>query len=99
MAAVLHRPLSPEADRTQSQGRSPDLQIVAPRLAFPFPKKQWHLSGLLPAHSGGTAREFHPLPFSSALCSGHLRKVENTTLGQTPATRPDKPDPGGPGAP
>ena len=55
------------------RGRSPDSQVVAIRPTFPLPKEQWLLlAGSLAAHSGATARDSHPLPFSLAAHGEHL---------------------------
>jgi hypothetical protein len=59
------------------QGRSPDLQIFAFRLPSHSSSRTVAISRSLPAYSGGTVRDFHPLPFSLAFHSEHLgrRKI------------------------
>jgi hypothetical protein len=50
-----------------TQGRSPDSQVVAVPACLPIPKNSGLLRRPLAAYSGGTVRDFHPLPFSLAL--------------------------------
>jgi hypothetical protein len=47
------------------------------RLAFPFRRTVAYFAGRLAAHSGGTVRDFHPLPFSLAFDDEHLREFSN----------------------
>ncbi len=49
-----------------TRGRSPDSQVVASPAGLPIPKNSGLLRRPLAAYSGGTVRDFHPLPFSLA---------------------------------
>ena len=64
---VAPRSPSKRTASVNTRGRSPDSQVIAIRLAFPFPNlgnSGFTSTGSLAAHSGATVREFHPLPFS-----------------------------------
>ena len=55
------------------RGRSPDSQVLALPGHLPAPERAVVvLAGSLAAHSGATARDFHPLPFSLAANGEHL---------------------------
>src|ERR1700689_4075892 len=60
-----------------TRGRSPDLQVVATPACLPIPKNSGLLRRPLAAYSGGTVRDFHPLPFSLASHDEHLREISN----------------------
>jgi hypothetical protein len=60
-----------------TRGRSPDLQVVAAPASLPIPRNSGLLRRPLAAYSGGTVREFHPLPFSLASHDEHLREISN----------------------
>ncbi len=69
------------------RGRSPDSQVVAIPATFPLPKEQWLiLAGPLAAHSGATARDSHPLPFSPAAHGEHLGIASIDTTDRTEAS-------------
>jgi hypothetical protein len=53
------------------------LQVIAAPACLPIPKNSGLLSRPLAAHSGGTVRDFHPLPFSLASNDEHLREFSN----------------------
>ena len=49
-----------------TRGRSPDSQVIAEPACLPIPKNSGSVRRPLAAYSGGTVRDFHPLPFSLA---------------------------------
>jgi hypothetical protein len=54
-------------------GRSPDSQIILLANAFPAVACQWlALLAFVPAHSGASVRELHPLPASVAYIAEHI---------------------------
>jgi len=61
-------PLSTEAERTKKPRQVSWLAVRRESTVFPFLRGTVALNAdLLAAYSGGTAREFHPLPFSLIL--------------------------------
>jgi len=69
--------LSPKHNANFTRGRSPDLQVIAAPAGLPIPKNSGWLRRPLTAYSGGTVRDFHPLPFSLAFYGEHLREISN----------------------
>jgi hypothetical protein len=70
-----------------ARGRSPDSQVIALPATFPFPKNSGLLSRPLAAHSGGTVRDSHPLPFSLAsrrAPQGFFTLTHDSLAGQWP---------------
>ena len=88
------------AGSRHASGRSPDLvsqmhkpHASRPPAAFPI-FDQWLIRRRLREHhSGGTARESHPLPYSPRFISGHpklKKEIERTELRNTNLTRRSK---------
>jgi hypothetical protein len=69
-----------------TRGRSPDSQIIAAPACLPVPKNSDLLRRPLSAYSGGTVRDFHPLPFSlasTASTSGSFQTSTSLRTGQS----------------
>jgi hypothetical protein len=70
-----------------TRGRSPDSQVVATPACLPIPKNSGLLRRPLAAYSGGTVRDFHPLPFSLASTGEHLKEFSNYHMALARSTR------------
>jgi hypothetical protein len=67
-----------------TRGRSPDSQVIAAPAGLPIPKNSGLLRRPLAAHSGGTVRDLHPLPFSLAFDDEHLREFSSYHIDPDP---------------